>query len=555
MKPSVCLSLAFLVSPMASVSAQGDPPPASTDVLEALSLTTATVQSISVPLSAEQSAEVDVQLGQQSVVLDLQPFDIRSPDFEVWERTATGEVQLEAGPPVTMRGLVRTHPDSSVAVTLIGGGLEAMVLLGSEQWWITPAANVDPGAGADQHVVFRQSDIVGLNVSCGNEEGSADQSVPPRASRNHVPFERTGYSNFPRERASRNSAFREQPGGNILVADVIIEVDKAFFEHPRLGNNNRMQATDKAMMQINNVSMMYEAQLGIGYFVTAVFVQTEIEQYTAMPQQTLLHLNQLTSYWNTVHVGRPRDLVHLLSGKGTFTGNLGRAWFGVVCDPSSGYAVSRVVSRNPALNWAVIAHEFGHNWNANHCDGEADCDIMNSMIMLNGGMAPSTFGQTSVNAITSYLTTPPLPCLTPGALASYEFFGAGCVGSNGLAPQLANPTLPLAGEDFRLTVTQCPANANVIFFIGRSNTNWGAFSLPLDMTSFGMPSCFLLTSTDMTITATTGLSGQVSMLKSIPNDPSVLGYCFYNQAYVADPGANQRGFTLSNAGAGVIGYR
>jgi hypothetical protein len=41
---------------------------------------------------------------------------------------------------------------------------------------------------------------------------------------------------------------------------------------------------------------------------------------------------------------------------------------------------------------------------------------------------------------------------------------------------------------------------------------------------------------------------------NIPNDPTLQGMTFYNQAWVLDPKANAFGVGTSNGGKGVIGY-
>ena len=40
---------------------------------------------------------------------------------------------------------------------------------------------------------------------------------------------------------------------------------------------------------------------------------------------------------------------------------------------------------------------------------------------------------------------------------------------------------------------------------------------------------------------------------AIPNDGSLVGLNFFNQAFVLDPGVNPAGGVVTNAGEGVIG--
>ena len=62
---------------------------------------------------------------------------------------------------------------------------------------------------------------------------------------------------------------------------------------------------------------------------------------------------------------------------------------------------------------ALTAHEMGHNWSAQHCDGDGDCHIMCSTLGgCNGLGSPAKVGGAAVSSITSYKSS--RPCLDTG---------------------------------------------------------------------------------------------------------------------------------------------
>jgi hypothetical protein len=77
---------------------------------------------------------------------------------------------------------------------------------------------------------------------------------------------------------------------------------------------------------------------------------------------------------------------------------------------------------------------------------------------------------------------------------------------------------------------------------------------PVDLGFVGMPACSLAVSPD----AVLGLVGQGGKAKwqlPIPDQPTLVGVRFYNQALVLDVGAgNSLGAVMSDAMEGVVGY-
>ncbi len=137
------------------------------------------------------------------------------------------------------------------------------------------------------------------------------------------------------------------------------------------------------------------------------------------------------------------------------------------------------------------------------------------------------------------------------ATATWTEFGTGCAGTLGV-PALSSSDLPRLGQPFDSSVQNVPAAANAFGVLGFSDTDFGGLGLPVDLGAIGMTGCTLYTSIE-TSTQLTQAASVATWTLLIPNDAGLLGLRFYQQAILADPGANPLGATASNAGSGTIG--
>jgi hypothetical protein len=134
--------------------------------------------------------------------------------------------------------------------------------------------------------------------------------------------------------------------------------------------------------------------------------------------------------------------------------------------------------------------------------------------------------------------------------ATFSSYGAGCATSIG-TPQLVNAVLPRLGATMITNVVNMPVGLGLML-TGTSNQSSSLGFLPLDLSAFGMPSCFLRTSMDLTDGILTfGTTGSWSL--NIPNQLTLLGAQFYQQAFVFEPGLNPFGGAMSDAAVWQIG--
>ncbi|MCA8971636.1 MAG: hypothetical protein KDC95_17720 [Planctomycetes bacterium] len=139
--------------------------------------------------------------------------------------------------------------------------------------------------------------------------------------------------------------------------------------------------------------------------------------------------------------------------------------------------------------------------------------------------------------------------------ARFTTYGTACSGSGGTPVLALVPgKLPWIGDTHEVTIGPIVANAPVLMFLGFSDTNWGAFTLPLPLTTLGATGCSLLASPDLAgVAITTGTAATWSL--PIPSTATLVGTKYYLQALVVDAAANTFGAAFSDGGSSEIGRR
>lgn len=131
--------------------------------------------------------------------------------------------------------------------------------------------------------------------------------------------------------------------------------------------------------------------------------------------------------------------------------------------------------------------------------------------------------------------------------------GTGCAGSAGIPALGAAPSSrPALGTSFAMNLDNLPLGV-ALLGLGFSNTTSGPFSLPFDLSVFGMPTCFLITDPAVTLFLV-GSGTTASSSIAIPMDPGMLGLNLFAQGFSIDPVANAAGLCVSNAGRAKVGF-
>jgi hypothetical protein len=126
----------------------------------------------------------------------------------------------------------------------------------------------------------------------------------------------------------------------------------------------------------------------------------------------------------------------------------------------------------------------------------------------------------------------------------YDSLGNGCPGSMGpITFTMLQP--PAVGGTFLAQIGNLPLSM-CFHILGLSNQSMPLGSLPMDLTSYGMPGCNLYVSIDSTLFLPGGQNMTV-FAWPLPSYPPLVGMHFYQQVLAPDPLAgNARGAVLSD---------
>jgi hypothetical protein len=368
--------------------------PATADVLKAFHLSAATTQSLTVPATVAKPFKVDVILSGRRYTLDLQPYDVRSANFKLLVDDGKKITQVPSGPSTTYQGAIAGLAKTAVAASLVGGQLWAEIHTTGGVFAVQPINTDLPKYPRASHVVYLKRHVKNLGTRC--------EVLPPP-----VGTPRIGRGNS---------------GNARLEAEIAIDADNAFYVRNGSNTTNTNAAVTRV---INAVDVIYKRDIDVQYKITAILVRT-VKVYAGTTTGTLLA--EMRTRWNNNHGSIVRDLAHMFTGVGSFSGVIGTAYLSQICT-SAAYGVSKAFHANLTTNTGLVAHETGHNWGAGHCNSNPPCYIMCSSL---GGCNNNLtlFGGAAKAQMIAYKNS--RSCLTPvGNPGTYTFYGAGCKGTGG----------------------------------------------------------------------------------------------------------------------------
>lgn len=353
-------------------------PPLRAMLAERLALRDAALQRIEFD-DPSRGGTIMVEFVDGGAALELDVRRLRADGFRVYEHRGPQLVTTASHPSLTLRGDAFLEGDAHrwrAAVTIENDRLRAFLHAedGSMRA-VQPLSDIDPSADPQLYVAYRGIDVDPIEGSCGTI------SLPKQGSSGVASEWKT---------AAASTALKK--------AELAIEGDVAYFVAKGSSLPNAQSDVETIF---NSITSIYEAEVGITYDISSLMFETDgSEQYSGMASDKLLE--NFRAYWNANYGSIQRDTVHLLTGKNLSSNIIGLAYVGVICNKSFGYGLSEsTFSANMLQRVAVTAHEIGHNWNANHCNGQADCAIMCSTIGGCSGQLQS-FGNFETNEIEDF---------------------------------------------------------------------------------------------------------------------------------------------------------
>jgi hypothetical protein len=382
---AVCF-LAFLGSTALGqdLSFPGSFPRPEFDALKALGMGDASIQKIALPEQTGEPITMVVWMDGGMRTIQANPYSVLSDQYKLMVQKPDGTYDQAAAPPsTTYRGAVAGYPDSMVAGSLFEGQFTAVIKLARDKplWGLQPLSEFDPKAARSRYVVYSNGDKLHMDYTCGV---TGQQLVDPV-------LDPTG---------GGGPGTAEDSASDVKIAEIACDADVEFYNK----NGSSVTQTQNDITNIiNAVEAIYEAEVGILYDITVIYVETvEPDPYGSVNPSTLL--NQFKNHWNSAHGADQRDVAHLFTGKDLQGGVIGIAYVDVICNESQAYGVSDSKYTGSFTNRVgLTAHELGHNWNAVHCDGQPDCRIMCSCLGCCGPV--TTFGDSAENAITAKKAT------------------------------------------------------------------------------------------------------------------------------------------------------
>jgi|CXWL01.1.fsa_nt_gi hypothetical protein len=330
--------------------------------------------------TAAGGLQVVVPVNGTPETIELNPVSVRSPDYTVLVQKEDGAyAQGEPTPEHNYRGSIIGMAESVVAATYDETGFRGKIHLpDGTRLWVEPLAGQVAAASPEQHIVYRDVDLLATQESCAEPIHAHDHVEPVEG------------------------AVAGRPG--LYIAEIAIDADCEYFLD--YGSVAAVEAQINTV--INAMNVEYERDVLIRHVITRIIVRTAAaDPYTSTDPQLLLL--QFKSHWNNNQAAVHRDMAQLFTGKQLDGNVIGIAYLGEICT-SSAYSVVQSDFNGAALAYQtdLSAHELGHNWNADHCSCSNPPYTMNPSITGANRFHPSA----SIPYIAAYRDT--LACLDVG---------------------------------------------------------------------------------------------------------------------------------------------
>jgi len=361
-------------------------------VNRSMNISRSAVAKLDVPRNAGEAFDLTIPYETTALTLRMVPHSVRSAEYRLVHQIADGSfVDVEPGPVRTYRGTIDELPGALVAGSIDSDGFigKVFMLHGADNLIIEPLVRRINGAELGDHVIYasgaRSSDVVG---GCGTGELALRDAIDGPA----APGVARGVA------------------GAITIAELVCDADFEYFLD--FGPNTE----DRINTIMNTVNIEYERDVNITHEITAVVIRTaEPDPYSSSNSGELV--NQVAIEWVFgTHPEITRDVVHLFTGKNIDGSIIGiAATIGGICTVG-GVCLSQA-EYNGVFDCAtaLVAHELGHLWGAEHCDCTG-----NTMHPFN--TCENQFAQVTIDSIIAHRDSRTCLSFPEPAFTGFPFF-------------------------------------------------------------------------------------------------------------------------------------
>lgn len=134
--------------------------------------------------------------------------------------------------------------------------------------------------------------------------------------------------------------------------------------------------------------------------------------------------------------------------------------------------------------------------------------------------------------------------------------GSGCATSAATVPAISNApsSWPTLGQNFSFQVQKAAPGTLAFPMLGSSETTWGPFALPYDLTPLNATGCQLWIDPLVTLQGSlTDASGAATTTVGVPNNTALIGGRLYSTWLSLDAAANGLGLVTSDYGLLILG--